>query len=206
MTGVQTCALPISSGEPRDALTRMPITPETTRAAAPADAPSGVSITPEPEPTYEYYLRMLAGRGAPNPDTDEQPTFEELKRQYLSELEKAEPLGGPETVEGQIAADRKAMRAAGIDPEAELQRQVDLTNKRRKEIEAYKERGKGDILLQLGAAMMAGRSPHALVNIGEALKSTVPAIQEYRNAIDKDRKSTRLNSSHIPLSRMPSSA
>ena len=33
--------------------------------------------------------------------------------------------------------------------------------------------------------MMAGRSPHALVNIGEALKSTVPAIQEYRNAIDK---------------------
>ena len=29
---------------------------------------------------------------------------------------------------------------------------------------------------------------------------------EYSGNMDKDRKSTRLNSSHIPLSRMPSSA
>lgn len=176
-----------ASGEPRDALTRMPITPETTRAAAPAPAataPSDVSTTPEPEPTFADYLKMTgmpSGAGIPKP-----PSTEKMIEQYRGAVEELPALTGEKTtIEGQIAENREAMRAAGIDPEAELQRQVDLTNKRRKEIEAYKEKGKGDILLQLGAAMMAGRSPHALVNIGEALKNTVPAIQEYRNAIDK---------------------
>lgn len=150
--------------------------------AAPA-APSDVSTTPEPEPTFADYLKMTgmpSGAGIPKP-----PSTEKMIEQYRGAVEELPVLTEETTIEGQIAENRKAMRAAGIDPEAELQRQVGLTNKRRKEIEAYKEKGKGDILLQLGAAMMAGRSPHALVNIGEALKNTVPAIQEYRNAIDK---------------------
>lgn len=178
-----------ASGEPRDALTRMPITPETTRAAAPAPTatvPSDVSTTPEHEPTYEDYFKIASGLfGAESPELQ---SAEKTIEQYKGVIEDAPLLGGPEapkTVEAQIAANRAAMRAAGIDPEAELQRQVDLANKRRKETEEYKEKGKADILLQLGAAMMAGRSPHALVNIGEALKGTGTAIQEYRNAIDK---------------------
>ena len=39
--------------------------------------------------------------------------------------------------------------------------------------------------------------------IGERLKAGIDVVIEL---LDADRKSTRLNSSHIPLSRMPSSA
>jgi hypothetical protein len=161
-------------------------TPPTAAARAPTvtaptvTAPSDVSIAPEPGQAYEDYLKMVPGAGVPS-----MPSLDELKKKYQSGIEDVPLLEGPTTVEEQIVANKNAMRAAGIDPEAELQRQVDLANKRRKETEEYKERGKGDILLQLGAAMMAGRSPHALVNIGEALKGTGTAIQEYRNAIDK---------------------
>ena len=50
-------------------------------------------------------------------------------------------------------------------------------------------------LILLGAAYPSGRYPD-LVELEKSL-APLPA---------KDRKSTRLNSSHIPLSRMPSSA
>ena len=42
---------------------------------------------------------------------------------------------------------------------------------------------------------------------GRLRRGSAPTLPvEYSAAIDGDRKSTRLNSSHIPLSRMPSSA
>ena len=37
-------------------------------------------------------------------------------------------------------------------------------------------------------------------------RALVPDLYKGKVALDEDRKSTRLNSSHIPLSRMPSSA
>ena len=40
----------------------------------------------------------------------------------------------------------------------------------------------------------------------EANKSGVEKEKEYQEALKRDRKSTRLNSSHLKLSRMPSSA
>ena len=55
------------------------------------------------------------------------------------------------------------------------------------DIKKQKETDKYMSLLAAGLGMMGGTSPYAAANIG-------------------DRKSTRLNSSHIPLSRMPSSA
>ena len=37
-------------------------------------------------------------------------------------------------------------------------------------------------------------------------RTSLPTPQEIKKFLDEDRKSTRLNSSHIPLYRMPSSA
>ena len=42
--------------------------------------------------------------------------------------------------------------------------------------------------------------------IGKSWMALYLAVQAWRNGKSPDRKSTRLNSSHIPLSRMPSSA
>ena len=46
----------------------------------------------------------------------------------------------------------------------------------------------------------------AAQGIGEAVARLVVSLGGRVTLVDVDRKSTRLNSSHIPLSRMPSSA
>ena len=45
-----------------------------------------------------------------------------------------------------------------------------------------------------------------ILAIGLIIGSAIMMYIEYNSAKQRDRKSTRLNSSHIPLSRMPSSA
>ena len=45
-----------------------------------------------------------------------------------------------------------------------------------------------------------------ILAIGLIIGSAIMMYIEYNFAKQRDRKSTRLNSSHIPLSRMPSSA
>ena len=67
--------------------------------------------------------------------------------------------------------------------------------------------------VQLQGAIALHRGQIAEMRTGEG-KTLVATIAIYLNALDQqgvhsitvDRKSTRLNSSHIPLSRMPSSA
>ena len=54
-----------------------------------------------------------------------------------------------------------------------------------------------------GAGHMAEGYAHATGRPGVAMVTSGPAAT---NVVTPDRKSTRLNSSHIPLSRMPSSA
>ena len=45
-----------------------------------------------------------------------------------------------------------------------------------------------------------------LDNLNSSLGTGTINMKDFEKGIDEDRKSTRLNSSHIPLSRMPSSA
>ena len=54
-------------------------------------------------------------------------------------------------------------------------------------------------------------SPQGLLSTLQELRQTVETegkatFDEWRSHIERDRKSTRLNSSHLDLSRMPSSA
>ena len=46
----------------------------------------------------------------------------------------------------------------------------------------------------------------ARIVLGQAVKTKLSQVTEEEYQLLRDRKSTRLNSSHIPLSRMPSSA
>jgi len=190
---------------PDDDLRNLPLTSEDLLPSG--DTPSNnvnrVTVVPEPpnEPRnynelpglrigddlyqrlFDHISKSTPAASAGVSESDWKDLAEELAK--IGSDSSSYRIKGPTNVVDQITADRKDMQAAGIDPEAELRRQIDLANKRRKEIEEYKEKGKIDILLQLGAAMMAGKSPHALVNIGEALQGTGNAIQEYRSAIDR---------------------
>ena len=83
--------------------------------------------------------------------------------------------------------------------------------KRRHKFEALLELTGKDVQFQslIGHAMerasqIPGRSINELLNQGYMIG--LPPYSIHKIASDLDRKSTRLNSSHIPLSRMPSSA
>ena len=57
------------------------------------------------------------------------------------------------------------------------------------------------------ANAQSDRAPAVHLFVSNGMKGTMEELQpQAEKAIGKDRKSTRLNSSHIPLSRMPSSA
>ena len=61
-----------------------------------------------------------------------------------------------------------------------------------------------------GLADVCGALPESFAQKGHFVKVFLPKYQSAQKYFDQmqqlDRKSTRLNSSHIPLSRMPSSA
>ena len=67
---------------------------------------------------------------------------------------------------------------------------------------AATERAKG----RLAAAQARAEAAFWDAQIGEQQRQGVPRGQRGRGIADQDRKSTRLNSSHQPQSRMPSSA
>ena len=71
-------------------------------------------------------------------------------------------------------------------------------------------------ILVIGGGKIAARRVRTLLKFAEHIEVTAPEIcdemkdilkeEEKKEVPQADRKSTRLNSSHIPLSRMPSSA
>ena len=75
--------------------------------------------------------------------------------------------------------------------------------------EPYDRRARNAAVLDAVAAWAAQRSSIAVVDLACGLGSTLRAVSERlpkRQSWRLDRKSTRLNSSHMPVSRMPSSA
>ena len=101
---------------------------------------------------------------------------------------------------------------------------VTLTEKERKDLEAISSKGKRAVRTVLYARALllldAGeQGPKWVVSqVAEALGTTTRSLEHLKKRFvekgltaalerkKRDRKSTRLNSSHIPLSRMPSSA
>ena len=79
-------------------------------------------------------------------------------------------------------------------------------------IESRKPANGGDPEKSYVARLLRNGPDAFLKKIGEEATETVMAAKDIDNGgdsaklVNEDRKSTRLNSSHIPLSRMPSSA
>jgi hypothetical protein len=99
-------------------------------------------------------------------------------------------IDGPKNMKEQMAADKEDMLAQGIDPDAELKRQQGVIAKNKLESDKFLKEGKSDLLIALGANIMAGKSGNALTNIGEGLKGTMPQLAEFRKQAKED---ARLN-------------
>lgn len=94
----------------------------------------------------------------------------------------------PKTAEDLMGTARELAKEANKDSETAYKPYAEMLQKERAELEGRKQSNVNDALLRAGLAMMAGKSQHALQNIGEGGIQGVNAYQEARRLDDAAKK------------------
>ena len=123
--------------------------------------------------------------GLPIPDPEANLARAERQARKLVDVPKEE------TQAEAIAATKRLYQEMGVDPDI-YKKHREILEKERGELKSDKEEARNMRLIEAGLGIMAGKSPHAFVNIGEgaspALKGLAQDIKDIKKA---DRELTR---------------